>query len=103
MTGGEEERPHILERAISLRVRIQTAAQPASLLQLAFHEEPAHLLEQLAVRSRLDLVAQSGKLTPISEGLEDFVMEGERRYWLHLAIDRMTGAVVDSQLEIVHE
>jgi hypothetical protein len=31
------------------------------------------------------------------------VVEGERRYWLHVAIDRYTGQVVDKQLEVVNE
>lgn len=51
----------------------------------------------------IDVVGQSGKLARIAEGLEDFVVEGERRYWLHLAIDRLTGSIVDSQLEMIHE
>jgi hypothetical protein len=35
--------------------------------------------------------------------LKDFVKEGEARAWLHLALDRMTGEVLDSQLEWVPE
>jgi Tfp pilus assembly protein PilX len=48
----------------------------------------------------VDLVAQSGK---IPSGLDKFVVEGEKHYWLHIAIDRLTGKVLDYQLEPVAE
>ncbi len=47
----------------------------------------------------IDLVAQSGRYGPAATGMEQFIVEGERRYWLHLAIDRFTGEVLDQQLE----
>ena len=31
------------------------------------------------------------------------IVEGEKRYWLHIAIDRFTGEVIDQQLEAVYE
>lgn len=51
----------------------------------------------------IDLVAQSGRYTPNSSSLDQFRVEGERRYWLHLAIDRLTGQVIARQLEPVYE
>jgi hypothetical protein len=30
-------------------------------------------------------------------------VEGEKRYWLHVAIDRFTGQVIDKQIEVVNE
>ena len=51
----------------------------------------------------IDVVAQSGKTPTGSTGLENFVIEGERRYWMHVAIDRFTGEIVDKKLEIVYE
>lgn len=48
----------------------------------------------------VDLVAQSGRYTSASSSASDFLVEGERRYWMHLAIDRFTGTVVDRQIEI---
>jgi Tfp pilus assembly protein PilX len=51
----------------------------------------------------IDVIAQSGRYTSASKNYNDFVVEGERRYWLHVAIDRMTGAVVDAELEPVSE
>lgn len=49
----------------------------------------------------IDLVAQSGKITPNATSLDQFAVDGERRYWLHLAIDRFTGEVIDKKLEVV--
>ncbi len=51
----------------------------------------------------IDIIAQSGKYPASAKTLNDFVVEGERRYWLHIAIDRFTGQVIDRQLEIVDE
>lgn len=31
------------------------------------------------------------------------MVEGQRRYWLHVAIDRWTGEVIESQWEAVDE
>jgi hypothetical protein len=36
----------------------------------------------------IDLVAQTGHYKPDAQGLGDFIVEGEKRYWLHVAIDR---------------
>jgi hypothetical protein len=51
----------------------------------------------------IDLVAQSGRYTANSSTLSDFVVEGERRYWMHVAIDRYTGEIVDQTIETVDE
>ena len=52
----------------------------------------------------IDLVAQTGKYPPNATKLgSDFVVEGERRYWLHVAIDRYTSEVVAELLETVNE
>ncbi len=51
----------------------------------------------------IDVIAQSGRYPPNAGSLNDFVVEGERRYWLHVAIDRYTGKIIDQQLEPVHE
>jgi hypothetical protein len=49
----------------------------------------------------IDVVAQAGRFTPNAASLGQFVVEGERRYWLHVAIDRFTGEIIDQQLEPV--
>ncbi len=51
----------------------------------------------------VDLVAQVGKYPTTASSLDQFNVEGERHYWLHLAIDRYTGKVIDKQLEVVRE
>lgn len=51
----------------------------------------------------IDMVAQTGRFPQNSRGLNSFMPSGERRYWVHLAIDRMTGKVIDKQVEVVKE
>ncbi len=51
----------------------------------------------------IDLVAQTGKYPPDATRLEDFIVEGEQRYWLHIAINRVTEQIIDQQLEIITE
>ncbi|HEY8995390.1 MAG TPA: hypothetical protein VIM71_12050, partial [Lacunisphaera sp.] len=51
----------------------------------------------------VDLVAQVGHYPPGATSLKQFVVDGEKRYWLHLTLDRYTGQVVDRALEPVYE
>jgi hypothetical protein len=52
----------------------------------------------------IDVVAQSGHFKPNAINLQsDFVVEGEQHYWVHVAIDRFTGQVIDKQIEVVTE
>jgi hypothetical protein len=52
----------------------------------------------------IDLITQTGRYPPGAASLaQPFVVEGEKRYWLHIAIDRLTGQVIDQQLEAVSE
>jgi len=52
----------------------------------------------------IDVVAQSGHFKPNAASLQnDFVVEGEQHYWVHVAIDRFTGRVIDKQIETVNE
>jgi hypothetical protein len=52
----------------------------------------------------IDVVAQSGHFKPNAGSLQnDFVVEGEQHYWVHVAIDRFTGRVLDKQIELVNE
>ena len=51
----------------------------------------------------IDLIAQSGRYPPNANGLAAFNVEGEVHYWVHVAIDRFTGQVIDKQIEIVNE
>ena len=54
----------------------------------------------------IDIIAQSGRYPQnlaAGASFDSFVPDGEKRYWLHIAIDRYTGQVVDRFLEPVQE
>jgi hypothetical protein len=51
----------------------------------------------------IDVITQSGRYTQNASNLDEFMVEGERRYWLHVAIDRYTGKVISQNLEPVYE
>ena len=54
----------------------------------------------------IDVIAQTGKYTPGTQNPFDaskFIVQGEKRYWLHIALDRDSGKVVGTQLEEVAE
>jgi len=52
----------------------------------------------------IDVVAQTGHYKPNATSLQnDFVVEGEQHYWLHVAIDRFTGQVLDRRVEVANE
>jgi hypothetical protein len=57
----------------------------------------------------IDVIAQSGRYPPnVTQNpnpadLPRFIVEGEQRYWVHVAIDRFTGQVIDKQIEVVNE
>jgi hypothetical protein len=51
----------------------------------------------------IDLIVQSGRYPPNASSLAGFVVEGETHYWVHVAIDRFTGQVIDKQIEVVNE
>jgi hypothetical protein len=50
----------------------------------------------------IDVIAQTGKYVPGTPDLTDpakFIVGGEKRYWLHIALDRDGGTVLATQLE----
>jgi hypothetical protein len=49
----------------------------------------------------LDLVAQTGELPAAAKDLAKFQSFAERRYWVHFAVDRITGRLLDVQWETV--
>ena len=56
----------------------------------------------------IDVIAQAGTFSPNAPATaaalnSSFIVQGERRYWLHVAIDRFTGKVVDEYFEPVYE
>ena len=54
----------------------------------------------------IDVIAQTGKYAPGTPDLSDstkFIVQGEKRYWLHIALDRDGATVLGTQLEEVVE
>jgi hypothetical protein len=51
----------------------------------------------------IDLVAQAGRYPQRTTNFANFVVDGEQRYWVHISIDRLTGEVLDKQVEVVKE
>ena len=51
----------------------------------------------------IDIVSQTGKYPESSTRPDQFLVQGEKRYWFHVAIDRLTGQILDSALEPVSE
>jgi hypothetical protein len=49
----------------------------------------------------IDLIVQTGQYPTYATGLDDFYVTGEQRYWVHEAIDRFTGQIVDQNIESV--
>jgi hypothetical protein len=49
----------------------------------------------------IDVIAQTGQYQQGATSLDNFTVAGQHRYWLHEAIDRYTGQVLDSNLEPV--
>jgi hypothetical protein len=86
------------------------AAQIGSITDLgnkSYGEAPVRALAPVANTRTwnllIDLIAQAGQMSPSAATLNDFIVQGERRYWLHIAIDRYTGKIIDQQLEPVYE
>jgi Tfp pilus assembly protein PilX len=52
----------------------------------------------------IDVIAQSGQYPPNATNFQNgFFVNGEQHYWVHVAIDRFTGQVIDKQIEVVNE
>jgi hypothetical protein len=54
----------------------------------------------------IDVIAQTGRYTSDATNVTQankFIVQGEKRYWLHIALDRDDGTVLGSQLEELAE
>jgi hypothetical protein len=51
----------------------------------------------------IDVVAQTGRYPASANSLNSFNVEGEQRYWVHVAIDRYTGLILDKVVEVVKQ
>ena len=91
----------------SISVGSGSVAGCANYANKAYAEAPVRALSDFSnTRSwnlLIDIIAQSGFMAPSAASLNDFVVTGERRYWLHVSIDRLTGKIIDQQLEPVYE
>jgi hypothetical protein len=96
-----------LSRADIVRLASQVTTNPFGTGNDEVKETiPRALVECVQTRTwglLIDLVAQTGHYSPNAQGLGDFIVEGEKRYWLHIAIDRFDGTVLGQQLEEVLE
>ncbi|PTX96274.1 hypothetical protein DB345_10835 [Spartobacteria bacterium LR76] len=51
----------------------------------------------------IDLIAQTGRVPNGKTAFKDFRVESERHLWVHLSIDRITGKILNLNVESVHE
>ncbi len=51
----------------------------------------------------IDVIAQTGRYPESATSPANFMVDGEQRYWVHVAIDRYTGQVLDKQVEVVKD
>jgi len=92
---------------LSADLGIYTVGAPASNLIPRFRETTMRGLSDAGQAGTwnllIDLVAQSGRYPRNAAGLSDFMVEGERRYWVHVSIDRQTNQVISEKIEPVSE
>jgi len=86
---------------------ISTSSTPSMSYVQRFHESAIRALSNAGTTRvwnlMIDVIAQTGRFPSSATGLANFNVEGERRYWVHLAIDRYTGKILDEQIEEVKE
>ena len=51
----------------------------------------------------IDVIAQTDRYPPGATNLATLSSKAEQRYWVHVAINRFTGQVIDKQIEVVNE
>jgi hypothetical protein len=72
-----------------------------------FREAPVRVLANVGQTRvwnlMVDVIAQSGRFPVGATAFDKFQVAGEQRYWVHLAIDRFTGKILDQQIEVVKE
>jgi len=49
----------------------------------------------------IDVVAQTGHYPKTATGFDQFVVDGQTHLWVHVALDRYSGQVIDKQVEVV--
>lgn len=80
---------------------------PADKRNKRYGETPMRVLAQTAnpraLNLLIDVAAQSGRIGGSAGTLGDFVVEGERRYWMHVSIERSTGKIISQQIESIYD
>jgi hypothetical protein len=93
----------IINNALPASADSVTTATWADRANKASAEAPARALSNVTDMRTwnllIDVVAQTGRLGIAANSLKDFTVEGEKRYWMHVSIDRYTGKVIYRQLE----
>jgi len=51
----------------------------------------------------IDVVSQTGRYPSTASSVDNFVVDAEKRLWVHVAIDRLTGQILDEQIEPVQQ
>ena len=91
----------------SIAAGMKTTGYPADNVDKAYVESVVRALSDVSNTRTwnlfIDIIAQSGQMSPTAQTLNDFVVQGEKRYWVHIAIDRYTGKIIDSQVEPVYQ
>jgi hypothetical protein len=92
--------------SFSTNAALSGSRETATYIQ-RFREAPIRALSSVGQTRvwnlMVDVVAQAGRFPAHATTFDQFRVEGERRYWVHLAIDRLTGRVVDKQIEMINE
>ena len=53
--------------------------------------------------TQLVVGGNGGQSNGSQSSVDQFIVEGEQHYWVHVAIDRYTGQILDKQVEVVKE
>jgi hypothetical protein len=98
---------NVPQNVSDLALFLSSGHASAGLDDIKYHREAVVRALASATQTRtwnllIDIIAQSGRFVGGTAG-DNFVVEGEKRYWLSIAIDRYTGQVVDQQWESVYE
>lgn len=83
-----------------------TADDDASVVKRRREAPVRALVDVSATRTwnlMIDVIVQAGRQLPGNTTGQGFLVESEKRYWVHLALDRVSGKVVDSIWEAVNE
>ncbi len=83
-----------------------TATDPKTIVE-RFREAPIRALSAAGQAGTwnllIDVIVQNGIYPANTTSLSNFIVQGQKRYWVHVAIDRQTAQVIDEKIEAVDE